>query len=68
MASRIVALHASSDSGEVVMKAPTSMQPEEIVAKAHTDPMAAIALLLGHIAWSLERIATAMNEGVECDD
>lgn len=47
---------------------PTSLQPEEIVAKAHTDPMAAIALLLGHIAWSLERIATAMNEGVECDD
>ena len=44
-----------------------AMTPAEIVAKAKSEPEMATVLLLAHIAWSLERIATAMNEGVEVE-
>jgi len=50
------------------MSQPNMMSPEQIRARAGKDTEAATVLLLAHIAWSLERIATAMNEGVECDD
>jgi hypothetical protein len=44
-----------------------NMTPEDIIKRFTNEPSMAQVLLLAHIAWSLERIATAMNEGVEVE-
>lgn len=44
-----------------------NMTPEDILKRFTKEPEMATVLLLAHIAWSLERIATAMNEGVEVE-